>query len=103
MLISFMIKSIESTIWGKSLNHKYVVWIYSNAIKLGLSGIVFFKNDGSIKIIAEGEENNLLFFIKKLKRGRYFFPIFSQIESFSVVWQEPKHEFEDFSISEALE
>jgi len=98
-----MIKSIESTIWGKSLNHKYVLWVHNNATRLGLKGIVFFKNDGSIKIIAEGEEENLLFFIKKLQRGRYFFPIFSQIENFSIVWQTPKHEFEDFSISEALE
>lgn len=98
-----MKKCIESTMSGKNLDYDHLLWINKIANELGLTGITFFHNDGSVKVIAEGEENILLFFIKKLKRGRYFFPIFSQIESFSVVWQEPKHEFEDFSISEALE
>lgn len=98
-----MLKSIESTMWGKNLNYDYLLWIRNNAVGLGLKGITFFKNDGSLKVIAEGEERNLLFFISKLKRGRFFFPIFSPIENFSIVWQEPKNEFENFSISETTE
>lgn len=98
-----MIKCTESTISGKNLSYKYLVWINDQATQLGLKGITFFKNDGSIKVIAEGEEQNLLFFIKKLKRGYFFIPLFSPVENFSVVWQEPKHEFENFSISEATE
>lgn len=95
-----MIRCIESTMWGKNLNHKYILWIYNHAKELGLKGIVFLKNDGSIKIVAEGEENNLLFFVKKLKRGRFLIPFFSPVENFSVVWHEARNEFEDFSISE---
>jgi acylphosphatase len=79
------------------------VWIRRHAIKYGLKGLTFFKNDGSIKIIAEGEERNLLIFIKKLKRGRHFFSIFFSVENFSIVWHEPRNEFVDFSISESKE
>lgn len=98
-----MIKCIESTTWGKNLNFKYLLWVRYHAIRLGLKGIAFFKNDGSLKVVAEGEERNLLFFVKKLSRGRSFFRAFSQIENFSAIWHEPRNEFEDFSISETLD
>ena len=98
-----MLKGIESTMWGKNLSYDYLLWIRRHAIRLELKGITFFKNDGSIKVIAEGEEKNLPFFIKKLKRGRFFFPLFSPVENFSIKWCEAKHEFEDFSISETGE
>lgn len=95
-----MQKCIEGVMSGKNLNYEYLVWIRDHAIRLGLKGITFFKNDGSIKIVAEGDERNLFVFIKQLKRGRYFFPLFSPIENFSIQWHEPRQEFEDFSISE---
>lgn len=89
--------------WGKNLSYDYLLWIRRHAIRLGLKGITFFKNDGSIKTIAEGEEKNLLFFIKKLRHGKFFLPLFSPVENFSIKWCEAKHEFEDFSISESGE
>lgn len=98
-----MQKCVESIISGKNLSYSYLIWIGKNAIRLGLKGIAFFKNDGSIKVIAEGNERNLLFFVKKLQRGRFFLPIFSPVENFSIKWYEPKHDFEDFSISETGE
>jgi len=98
-----MQRCIESTVWGKNLTHDYLLWVRNNAIQFDLKGMTFFKSDGSIKIIAEGDERNLLFFIKKLKRGPFFFPIFSPVENFSVLWHGPRHEFEDFSISETTE
>jgi acylphosphatase len=95
-----MQKCIEGLIEGRNLKYKDLLWIYRHAIRLGLKGLTFFKNDGSIKIIAEGEERNLLFFIRKLKRGRFLFPIFSLIENISITWHEPRNEFNDFSISQ---
>ncbi|MFA5827191.1 MAG: acylphosphatase [Candidatus Paceibacterota bacterium] len=88
---------------GKNLDYDHLLWINKIANQLDLTGITFFHNDGSVKVIAEGEENILLFFIKKLKRGPSFFPLFSPVENFSIIWQEPKNEFKNFSISEALE
>ena len=98
-----MQKCIEGLMWGKNLNYDYLLWIYNIAISLGLKGITFFRNDGSIKVIAEGGEKSLLFFVKKLKRGRFFFPVFSPVENFSIKWCTPKNDFEDFSISETGE
>ena len=98
-----MQKCIESTVWGKDLNYEYLEWIYRHAIRLGLKGTTFFRNDGSIKVIAEGEEKNLLLFLKKLKRGRFFIPVFHPVENFFVTWHEPRNEFEDFSINENTE
>jgi len=98
-----MPKCIESTMWGKNLSYNYLLWIRRHAIRLGLKGITFFKNDGSIKTIAEEEERNLLFFVKKLRRGRFLFPIFSPVENFSIKWCDLKNDFEDFSISESGE
>jgi len=96
-----MQKCIDSTISGRNLDHDYLLWIKTHAIRFGLKGVTFFKNDGSIKVVAEGEEKNLLFFINKLKRGRYFFSLFSPIDNFSIAWHQPKNEFEDFSVSES--
>lgn len=88
---------------GKNLSYDYLLWINRQAIRFGIKGITFFKNDGSLKVVAEGEERNLLFFMKKLRRGRFLLPLFSPVENFSINWCEPKHDFEDFSISETGE
>jgi acylphosphatase len=56
-----MQKCIENIMSGKNLSYSYLLWIEKNAIRLGLKGIAFFKNDGSIKVIAEGEERKLFF------------------------------------------
>lgn len=98
-----MLKCIENTISGKNLDYEYLLWIEKNANQLGLKGITFFKNDGSIKVITEGEEENLFMFMNKLKRGPYYFSLFSPVENFATTWQEPKNEFVDFSISETTE
>jgi len=95
-----MLKCIESTMAGKNLDYDYLSRIKRRALKLGIQGIVFFQEDGSVKVIAEGEEKNLLFFVEKLRRPSNFFTrIFSSTENFSVIWHEPKHEFEGFSVS----
>lgn len=98
-----MIKCIESITSGRNLNYKYLVWIWRHATKLGIKGITFFKSDGSIKVIAEGEEKNINLFIRKLKRGRCLLKMFSPIEYFSVIHCEPRNEFRDFSINEGIE
>jgi acylphosphatase len=98
-----MAKCIESTMSGRNLNYEYLAWIKKNADKLDLRGLTYFKSDGSIKVIAEGEEKELNIFLRILKRGKYSFPFFSSMENFAVTVQEPRNEFVDFSISETSE
>ena len=95
-----MQKCIECLMWGRNLDYEYLVWIYNHAINLELKGIAFFKNDGSIKVVAEGREENLLIFVKKLQKGKRKLFLLSPIENFSVSWHEARNDFEDFSISE---
>jgi len=90
-----MLKRIESGISGKGLNYDYLSGIKDLAIKLGLKGVVFTKDDGSIKVIAEGEDGNLIKFAKRLEKNFFFSPI----ENFYVNWHDSTKEFQNFSIS----
>ena len=88
-----MWKRIESGVSAKTLYNDYLFSTRDYALELGLVGIVFFKNDGSLKIIAEGEEKILKEFAKELKKGSYF-----PVENFYLVWKEPNHQYIDFRI-----
>ena len=90
-----MIKRIESGIAGKGLGSSYLSDIKELAMKLDLKGIVFTKDDGSIKVIAEGEDENLIKFAKRLEKNF----LFSSIENFYVNWFDSTKEFQDFSIT----
>ena len=82
--------------WARRLTYNYLSWIANKATQFGLTGCAFFREDGSIEVIAEGEEENLELFADKLSRGH----IFIRIENFSVTWHHPTSEFQDFSIIE---
>lgn len=77
-----MLKHIESGIGGKSLNSDYLSIVTKLASNCGLQGSVFTKDDGSIKVVAEGEEENLVQFSKKLRKAN----VFSSVENFYVNW-----------------
>ena len=89
-----MIKRIESGISAKSLEIDYLFNVRDYANSLDINGVVYTKNDGSVKIIAEGEEENLKEFIEKVKENNLLHPI----ENFYVLWEEPLGKFKDFSI-----
>jgi len=88
-----MIKRIESGIYAKGLGDGYLSFVTNYAHKLELTGVVFAQNDGSIKVIAEGEEERLEKLSKKLERGGFF----SSMENFYIKWEEPKEEFKSFA------
>ncbi len=89
-----MWKRIESGTSGKFLGADYVLWVKDKARYFAINGIVSLQADGSIKVIAEGEEHDLNRFVEKLRRGSFF----SHIENFYVKWHEPRGEFKDFFI-----
>jgi acylphosphatase len=68
------------------------------AKKLELVGTVCNLPDGSVEIVAEGEEENLLQFIEKLKRG----PFFARVRDLEVIWApEALGKFDTFYITDA--
>ena len=89
-----MIKQIESGIAGKGLNFNNLHSIKKVADDLELNGVLSFKDDGSIKVIAEGEEENLKKFTKKLEKASFFY----LIENFYLIWHNSIKGFNNFSI-----
>ncbi len=67
-----MIKHVEIGISGEMLNLNSFELVRALASELGLGGALFTKKDGSVKIIAEGEEELLIQFADKIKNGKVF-------------------------------
>ncbi|OGF58230.1 hypothetical protein A3B05_00740 [Candidatus Giovannonibacteria bacterium RIFCSPLOWO2_01_FULL_43_160] len=61
---------------------------------LGLTGFVKNDADGSVKVVAEGDEDVLKQFIELLREG----PLFAKVENIMVDWEEPTFEFTSFEI-----
>lgn len=77
-----MIKHLESGIAGRELNTDYLRLINKLEEKFNLKGSVFTKNDGSIKVEVEGEEETLIAFSNKLKKAG----LYSSVENFYMKW-----------------
>jgi len=60
--------------------------------ELNLTGWVKNEDDGSLIIVAEGEEENLQKLIEWAKKG----PLLARVDKIEVKWEEGKGEFEKF-------
>ena len=61
---------------------------------LNLKGFVRNMPDGNVEVIAEGNENKLKELIEFCKKG----PAGAHVENVEIVYEEPKNEFNAFSI-----
>ena len=64
------------------------------ARKLGLTGFVMNESDGTVKIVAEGKEENLNQFIQWCYNG----PILARVDKIDIEWKEATGQFEEFEI-----
>lgn len=64
------------------------------ADELGIKGYVKNLDDGSVEIVAEGRENDLLTFIDFCKIG----PKLARVKKAKIIWDEFKNEFNKFDI-----
>jgi acylphosphatase len=64
------------------------------ARQLGLTGWVRNKPDGSVEILAEGDEKKLKELIVKLKKG----PPAGRVEDCQIKWQPPTGKFSSFNV-----
>ena len=64
------------------------------ARELNLSGFASNEPDGTVRVIAEGEEEELKEFIKWCKNGSDH----AKVEKMDIKWTEPTDEFDDFVI-----
>ncbi len=73
-----MLKRAEIGIAGQALGINYLSWVKDSALQLHIKEITVLKDDGSIKIMAEGEERNFEEFIKNLEH----YHSYGRIENF---------------------
>jgi acylphosphatase len=77
------------------LGQQSLTWIRDTAITLGIHGAVSTRPDGSIKVVAEGEEAALLEFAEKIKTNG---TIFSEVENFYAHWIDKEENLGEFYI-----
>ena len=64
------------------------------ARKLGLTGWVSNESDGTVKVMAQGEEEKLEALIKWCYNG----PMLARVDKIDIEWQEATGQFEKFEI-----
>lgn len=65
-----------------------------SARRLGVFGFVKNLDDGSVLVVAEGEEWHLREFLQILKKGS----VFSKVSEVREKWEDNREEFKDFTI-----
>jgi len=88
------IKQIECFITGRVQLVMFRDFAQRKARKLEIVGMVENLSDGSVKVVAQGNDKKLLEFVSYLKKG----PLLVKVRDVSVVWIETKEYFKDFII-----
>lgn len=89
-----MVKQINLKIYGRVQKVLFRDSARRKARKLELTGWVKNEDDNTVKIIAEGEEENLKEFIKWCYNG----PIMAKVDKVEIKWQNKIDKFKDFII-----
>jgi len=92
--MSSEIKRIEINVFGRVQKVFFRNSATRKAKGLNLNGWVKNEPDGSVKIVAEGEEENLNKLIDWSKRGS----LLAKVDKIEVKWEEGKNEFDKFEI-----
>jgi len=90
-----MQKRLECNITGRVQMVMFRDFTRRKAIGLGITGTVQNLNDGSVQVVAEGEEEKLHELLTLLHKG----PTFARVDGLKEDWMEPTREFSDFSIT----
>jgi len=89
-----MKKRVEITVLGIVQGVSYRYYTIEQAQKINLLGIVRNESDGCVKIIAEGEVDDLKKLINWCNEG----PRSAKVDKVNVQWQDAVGEYSDFSI-----
>ncbi len=89
-----MKKRLECIIFGRVQMVMFRDFTQHKACSLGLVGIVKNLKDGSVFVVAEGEEDKLWQLLKYLKKG----PLLARVERLEEKWLLSTNEFSDFKI-----
>lgn len=87
-------KEVHIVVTGRVQNVGFRYWTRRLARKLNISGTVQNHVDGSVMIIAQGDENALKILVESTSEG----PPLSDVSNMKVDWLEPTQKFEGFEI-----
>jgi len=87
-------KEIKAQITGKVQMVMFRDFIKRHARSMGLKGTVRNLDDGSIEVVAQGNESTLEKFIKHLHKG----PFLAHVVRVDIEWREPMSDFDSFNI-----
>lgn len=87
-------KRLEATVYGRVQGVSFRYYTQIEAQRLGISGWVANQYDGTVKVVAEGDERALQQLLLFLHRGS---PMAS-VERVMVAWGLATHEFPQFRI-----
>jgi acylphosphatase len=94
MEITKMIKRLEGYVFGRVQMVMFRDFTCRKARSLGLVGTVKNLAEGSVLAVAEGEEEKLQEWLKKIKKG----PMLAHVERVEEKWSAATGEFSDFKI-----
>lgn len=89
-----MFKRILVTVFGQVQGVFFRANVLKKASQLGLVGWVANEGDGTVKILAEGEEEKLNKLIEYCQSG----PTFAKVHKVEVKWDRATGEFKEFMI-----
>ncbi len=87
-------KRLTCNISGRVQMVMYRSFVLGNAKRLGLKGIVQNMEDGSVKVVAEGDKESLDHLLQLLNKG----PRLARVESVKETWSEATGKFSEFKI-----
>jgi len=88
------IKEIQCIISGKVRGVGYRDFALRHARALWLVGFAKNLPDFTVRIVAQGTEENLRKFIEHLRKG----PFLARVRDVTIEWHEPKEFFKEFAI-----
>ena len=89
-----MVKRLKCRIRGRVQMVMFRDFVARKARRLGLVGTVQNIADGSVCVIAEGEEEKLEHFFILLNKG----PLLSRVDNVEISWEKATNEFLKFNI-----
>lgn len=88
-------KEIKCIVYGKVQMVMFRDFVVRSANKLGIVGAVRNINNGTVEVIAQGDDVSLTTLIKRLHKGSFL----SHVVRVVVVWREPTEVFTQFNLN----
>ncbi|MDQ3076333.1 MAG: acylphosphatase [bacterium] len=87
-------KEIFCIVSGRVQGVFYRDFVFNTARALGINGAVRNLPDGTVEVVAEGDESKLNDFLTSIKKG----PPLSKVDNVKVQWSESTKKFSSFEI-----